>query len=138
MKSVTSRLFSQSRVFKAACSVQPHVMDARGRLLSVAEFSTAIGKSPRSAGSTIKRTVSFRFLAFIYDPSALQFHRSLSQTITIYPSAIYYLIQLQDIRSIYCYYNGSTHLNYVNPRIHLYNTYLSFTRIIQLFSFCMT
>ena len=44
----------------------------------VAEFSTAIGKSPRSAGSTIKRTVSFCFLAFIYDPSALQFHRSLS------------------------------------------------------------
>ena len=54
----------------------------------VAEFSTAIGKSPRSAGSTIKRTVSFCFLAFIYDPSALQFHRSLSQIITIYPSAI--------------------------------------------------
>ena len=53
------------------------------------------------------------------------------------PSPIH-LIQLQDIRSIYYYYNRSTHLNYVNPRIQLYNTYLSFNRIIQLFSFCMT
>ena len=58
---------------------------------------------------TINRTVSFRFLAVIYDPYSIQ---------TFYIQS-FSSLRLQDSDSIYLY----TRLNYVNPRLTLLITY---------------
>ena len=58
---------------------------------------------------TINRTVSFRFLAVIYDPYSIR---------TFYIQS-FSSLRLQDCDSIYLY----TRLNYVNPRLTLLITY---------------
>ena len=58
---------------------------------------------------TINRTVSFRFLAVIYDPYSIR---------TFYIQS-FSSLRLQDSDSIYLY----TRLNYVNPRLTLLITY---------------
>ena len=71
----------------------------------------------RSAGSTISRTVSFRFLAFILRsiqyPNLLH-SNDLNSQVFCYRIAILLI----------CYYNGNTRLDYVKPGLTLLIRYL--------------
>ena len=70
-------------------------------------YPLRLGKSIRSAGSTINRTVSFRFFAFVCD--AYNVCTSNRPQIFCYKIVILFI----------CYYNGNTRLNYVKPRLTL-------------------
>ena len=63
----------------------------------------------RSAGSTTNRTISFRFLAVIYDPYNISTLYVQSISIFCYKIMILFI----------CYYNGNKRLNYVKPRLTL-------------------
>ena len=68
------------------------------------------GKSLRTAGSTINRTVSFRFLAFIYDPYNIRNFYIQSISIVCYKTVILFIY----------YDNGNARLNYEKPRLTLH------------------